>query len=61
MASNDSVTARSFTLFKQNHVQLAERAGVSVGTLDQYFPNKSALLQPALKRPARLEDWRRGG
>jgi AcrR family transcriptional regulator len=29
---------------------VASRAGVSVGTLYQYFPNKSALLQAVLKR-----------
>lgn len=30
--------------------RVAERAGVSVGTLYQYFPNKSALLQAVLRR-----------
>lgn len=30
--------------------RVAKRAGVSVGTLYQYFPNKSALLQAVLKR-----------
>jgi AcrR family transcriptional regulator len=30
--------------------KVARRAGVSVGTLYQYFPNKSAMLKSALKR-----------
>jgi len=35
---------------KLTTTKVALRAGVSVGTLYQYFPNKSSLLQAALKR-----------
>jgi AcrR family transcriptional regulator len=34
---------------KLTTTRIAERAGVSVGTLYQYFPNKSSLLQAILK------------
>jgi AcrR family transcriptional regulator len=35
---------------KLTTTRIAERAGVSVGTLYQYFPNKSSLLQALLKK-----------
>lgn len=35
---------------KLTTTRIAERAGVSVGTLYQYFPNKSSLLQALLKQ-----------
>lgn len=37
-------------LDKVTTVQIAERAGVSVGSLYQYFPNKNALLAAVVKR-----------
>jgi len=35
---------------KLTTTRIAERAGVSVGTLYQYFPNKSSLIQALLKK-----------
>ena len=35
---------------KLTTIRIAERAGVSVGTLYQYFPNKNSLLQALLKK-----------
>jgi AcrR family transcriptional regulator len=37
-------------LDKVTTIQIAERAGVSVGSLYQYFPNKNALLAAIVKR-----------
>jgi AcrR family transcriptional regulator len=37
-------------LDKITTIQIAERAGVSIGTLYQYFPNKNALLAAVVKR-----------
>ncbi len=37
-------------LDKVTTIQIADRAGVSIGSLYQYFPNKSALLAAVVKR-----------
>src|SRR6186713_2006728 len=37
-------------LDKITTIQIADRAGVSVGTLYQYFPNKRALLAAVVRR-----------
>jgi AcrR family transcriptional regulator len=37
-------------LDKVTTIQIADRAGVSIGTLYQYFPNKSALMAAVVKR-----------
>jgi len=37
-------------LDKVTTIQIADRAGVSVGSLYQYFPNKNALLAAIVKR-----------
>jgi AcrR family transcriptional regulator len=37
-------------LDKVTTIQIAERAGVSIGTLYQYFPNKRALMAAVVKR-----------
>ena len=47
-ASAQILANRGEEALTTNHI--AERAGFSIGTLYQYFPNKSALLQAVLKR-----------
>jgi len=55
-ASVDAILAATIQVLLQvgkerlTTTKVARRAGVSVGTLYQYFPNKSALLKAALKR-----------
>ena len=54
-ASVDAILEATIQVLKVGKERLtttkvALRAGVSVGTLYQYFPNKSALLQAVLKR-----------
>lgn len=50
-ATAATITARGFENTTTNHI--AEQAGVSIGSLYQYFPDKEALVEALLERVAR--------